>query len=300
MLLVGTLVGLAQVKGFLPTPVDAWNYWRAGTSVDLYPDRWGDPGVGQWLFYPPFVAQISRLMQPIGWDLFVFVIAVSTFLAMWYCLRRWSVLVLALGTVGAIAPLPPVTATLLGYALIGNLQWILAATILLAIRHPTLWVVELLTKVTPSIGWWWHVIRGEWGSAARGALVAGAVLAVSVVASPDMWRQFFVFTEANGSMAEPPMPMFPVPFGIRLITAAILLGWGARTDRRWTVPIAAGWALPAIWGLGFLPFWAAATRLVEVPAMPQASFRRIRPASAAAGASRIEPTELERVRVAIG
>src|SRR5688572_7581858 len=67
MLLVGILCGVAQVLGGLPIPGDAQNYWLAGSSPDVYPDRWGDPGVGQWLFYPPPVVQVSTLLQPIGW-----------------------------------------------------------------------------------------------------------------------------------------------------------------------------------------------------------------------------------------
>ena len=49
MLLVGLLCGLAQVHGILPVPVDAHNYWAAGTSSDLYPAQRGMPGAGAWL-----------------------------------------------------------------------------------------------------------------------------------------------------------------------------------------------------------------------------------------------------------
>ncbi len=66
-------------------------------------------------------------------------------------------------------------------------------------------------------------------------------------------------------MADPPMEAFFIPFGVRLATAIPLLVWGARTNRPWTVPVACGWSLPALYGLGFLPFWVAATRLVERP-----------------------------------
>jgi hypothetical protein len=58
------------------------------------------------------------------------------------------------------------------------------------------------------------------------------------------------------------MPMFPVPFVVRIAISVVLVVWGARTNRRWVVPIAAGFAIPAVWGFGFLPFVVAATRLV--------------------------------------
>ena len=46
----------------------------------------------------------------------------------------------------------------------------------------------------------------------------------------------------------------PVPLWIRLPLAVALVVWGARTDRRWTVPVASMLALPALWygGLSML------------------------------------------------
>ena len=37
---------------------------------------------------------------------------------------------------------------------------------------------------------------------------------------------------------------------IRLPIAALIVVWGARTDRRWTVPVAATLALPILWPSG--------------------------------------------------
>ena len=39
----------------------------------------------------------------------------------------------------------------------------------------------------------------------------------------------------------------PVPLWVRLLIAAVVVVWGARTDRAWTVPLAAMLALPALW-----------------------------------------------------
>jgi hypothetical protein len=39
----------------------------------------------------------------------------------------------------------------------------------------------------------------------------------------------------------------PIPFLVRLPFAVVLVVWGARTDRRWTVPVAGMLALPALW-----------------------------------------------------
>ena len=261
MLLLGVLCGLGQAAGILPSPVDASAYWLAGTSTNLYPTAWAEVAPG-YLFYPPPVAQISTLLQPIGWGAFISILTTAIFASIWYCAGRWSLPLLAIGLPYLVWGVGPTEArTFIGYALLGNLQWILAALAVVAIRHPALWAIQLVTKVTTAVGWWWHVFRGEWRAAAIGAAASVGVVAVSVVLAPQMWFDFMAFALRNGSMADPPIAMFPVPLGVRLATAVPLLAWGARTNRAWTVPVAVGWSLPALYGLGFLPFWVAGWRV---------------------------------------
>jgi hypothetical protein len=44
-----------------------------------------------------------------------------------------------------------------------------------------------------------------------------------------------------------------------------LITWGALTDRRWTVPIAVGWASLALYEWTFMTIWMAALVLIERP-----------------------------------
>ena len=260
MFLIGILVGLAYATGTFATPVDAVAYWQAGTSTELYPASWSQVANG-YLFYPPPVAQLSTLLQPIGWPAFILLFTTATFAAFWYCARRWSLLLIALGVPYFIGIGPELPAVPLGYALIGNLQWLLAAATVLALRHPALWSIELVTKVTTAMGWWWHLLRGEWRAAAIGAAASLLVVGVSFALGPDLWFDFAAFAFGNGTMANPPIPQFPIPFGVRLVTGMALLIWGARTNRAWTVPVVVGWSLPAVHSAGFLPFWIAAWRV---------------------------------------
>jgi hypothetical protein len=261
MLLLGVLCGLGQAADILPAPVDASAYWLAGTSTNLYPKAWAEVAPG-YLFYPPPVAQISTLLQPIGWGAFITVLTTGIFASIWYCAGRWSLPLLAIGLTWLVWGVGQTEVNVfLGYALLGNLQWILAALAVVAIRHPALWAIQLVTKVTTAVGWGWQVFRGEWRAAAIGAAACAGVGAVSLVLARQMWFDFMAFALRNGSMADPPIAMFPVPFGVRLASALPLLAWGARTNRAWTVPVAVGWSLPALYGLGFLPFWVAGWRL---------------------------------------
>ena len=260
MLLLGILVGIAQASGQFAAPVDALAYWQAGTSTDLYPETWSETGTG-YLFYPPPVAQISALLQPIGWPAFILLLTASTFAAFWYCARNWSLPLVLLGIPYFLGIGPEPLGMFLAYALIGNLQWILAALAIMALRHPALWAIELVTKVTAAIGWWWHPLRGEWRAAAIGATASAVLIGVSFALAPQLWFDFIDFAIRNGTMAEPPFPQFPVPLGFRLATAVPVLIWGARTNRAWTVPVVVGWSLPAVHTAGFLPFWVAAWQM---------------------------------------
>lgn len=264
MLVLGVLCGLGQAVGLLPAPVDASAYWLAGASTNLYPAAWAEISPG-YLFYPPPVAQLSALLQPIGWGAFITILTTAIFASVWYCAGRWSLPLLAIGLPWLVWGVGPTEANVfLGYALLGNLQWILAALAIVALRHPGLWAIQSVTKVTTAIGWWWHIFRGEWRAAAIGVAASVAVVAVSFAFAPQLWFEFIAFAVRNGSMANPPIAMFPVPFGVRLATAMLVLAWGARTNRPWTVPVAVGWSIPALYGLGFLPFWVAGWKVRQM------------------------------------
>jgi hypothetical protein len=262
MLLVGTLVGMGHGLGLFGNPVDAIAYWNAGSSSRLYPDSWSEVGTG-YLFYPPPVAQVSGILQPIGWPAFVFLLTVATFVALWYCARAWSFPLLLAGVPHFLGVGPPEPAVFLSYALLGNLHWILAACAVLAFRSPPVYAVLVSTKVTIAIGWWWHVFREEWRAAAQGAITAGLVMLGSVLVDPVAWVEFADFVARNFMLQDPPLPLFPIPLAFRLPMAIALVMWGARTDRCWTVPVAAGWSIPALYGWSFLPFWVGALRLLR-------------------------------------
>jgi hypothetical protein len=270
-LLIGLVLGVAYAVGGIAKPVDAVVYWQAGTSATLYPESWSECCEGH-LFYPPPIAQLSTLLQPLGWQIFVIVLTVAIFASVWFCARGWSLPLLLVGVPYYLGIGPEAAATLLAYALLGNIQWILAALTVVALDRPAAYSLLAVSKVTSGIGWLWLVFRREWSSAAVGAAATVLLIAVSFVFAPTLWFDFVGFVVRNASMSGSPIPMFPVPFPIRLAGAVALIAWGARRNHRWVVPIATGFALPALWGLGFLPFVVAATRLIG----PQRPIERAR------------------------
>jgi hypothetical protein len=107
--------------------------------------------------------------------------------------------------------------------------------------------------------------------------VTGVNVDASLVYEPQEWREWFDYirtTPEGGSVAQ---FQIGVPLWIRLPVAAALVVWGARTDRRWTVVVAATLALPVLWVSGFAicaalasePLQRRAPAPADVPAGPE-------------------------------
>jgi hypothetical protein len=78
---------------------------------------------------------------------------------------------------------------------------------------------------------------------------------------PALWGEWLTSLTVNAAI--PADLSLPPPLYVRLPIAAALVAWGARTDRAWTVGIAAMLSLPLLWphglavGLAALPFLVA-------------------------------------------
>jgi hypothetical protein len=135
----------------------------------------------------------------------------------------------------------------------GNIHLLLAAAMVLGFRWPATWAIVLLTKITPGIGLLWFVVRREWRQLFIALGATALIVAVSFVTMPDAWAQWVgVLSRVAGR--DGTWAAVPIPFLVRLPFAVALVVWGARTNRRWTVPVAGMLALPALWygGLAML------------------------------------------------
>jgi hypothetical protein len=113
------------------------------------------------------------------------------------------------------------------------------------------WVFVLVTKVTPGVGLLWFAVRREWRSLGIALGVTAVLVAISLAFDFRLWQQW---TERDllVSFQQPPsQPQIPIPLLLRLPAAAALVIWGARTDRKWTVPMAAALAMPVLWIAAF-------------------------------------------------
>jgi hypothetical protein len=249
------LVPLVIIPVGLSLGYDAYSYWSidpvepyARTFDNLY-------RLGAFRYAPP----IALLFAPLGWLpwwLFLWLwlwlmVATLVFLG-----RRWTLALLAL---------PPVALELYH----GNVHLLMAVAVALGFRHPAAWSFVLLTKVTPGIGLLWFAVRREWRAL---AIALGATAAVAIAAhlvAPDHWPQFIAATLSNADERQD--LSIPPPLPVRLPLAVLLVVWGARTDRPWTVALASTLALPVIWphglvvALAALPFARLGDRAASLP-----------------------------------
>jgi glycosyl transferase family 87 len=230
------------------TGQDARCSWQATLANPYLHSDWNDPIA--YVYSPAFLQLVSPLTA-LPWQAFV---------AAWTAILLATIRFLTGPRLLAAGLLFPFTAMEVAG---GNVSLLLAAAIVIGFRWPAAWSLVLLTKITPGIGLLWFAVRREWRSLAIALGATAAIVAVSFVLLPDQWRSWIdvvirnVAAGKSGTWAS-----LPVPLWIRLPLAAALVVWGARTDRRWTVPVASMVALPALWygGLSML--------LAVIPLLP--------------------------------
>lgn len=215
---------------------DAYAYWSVDLA-NLYaqaPEALAGFGA---FHYSPAVAQVFSLFHVLPWWIFLWGWTALLIAALTWLGGRWTLVLLAF---------PPLVLEL--YA--GNINLLLAATVALGFRYPAAWAFVLLTKVTPGIGVLWFALRREWRNLAIALGATGVVAVVSFVMAPALWGQWFTALSDLRGLTEGSLP---IPLLLRLPIAAGILWWGARTDRRWTVPVAATVSTPVMWI--FWPAW---------------------------------------------
>ncbi|MFN8521224.1 MAG: glycosyltransferase family 87 protein [Chloroflexota bacterium] len=217
---------------------DTRAYWGYPRDEVYSPLPTLSAGYGFYRYSPVFVP-LMTLWTAIPWPVFVTAwFAVGVVLYVWM-VGPWALALLAI----------PVFAVEL---FIGNVHLLLALAIVLGFRWPAAWSFVLLTKVTPGVGLLWFAVRREWRSLAIALGVTAAIAAVSLALTPDLWAEWLRSLTQTSEPGSGNTVAIPLPY--RVVAAAVLVVWGARTDRRWTVVVAATISIPVLWlnGLAML------------------------------------------------
>ena len=231
------IVAFAEPFGRLwGTGQDARCYWLPTLAAPYINAAWTSPTA--YVYSPAFLQLVSPLTA-LPWQVFMAIWTAILLGALAFLtgprLLAWGVILAAMELAG------------------GNISLLLAVAIVLGFRWPATWAFVILTKVTPGVGLLWFAVRGEWRSLGIALGATLAVVAGSAFLLPHAWAEWFGVLEGavgrGGTWAA-----IPVPFIARLPIAVAVVVWGARTNRRWAVPVASMIALPALWygGLSML------------------------------------------------
>ncbi|MGZ6268172.1 MAG: glycosyltransferase 87 family protein [Candidatus Limnocylindrales bacterium] len=210
--------------------MDARCYWVPDLANPYLNSNWTDQ-----IAYP-YSPAFLQLLQPIRllpWQVFMAIWAAVLMAAMVY-LTGPRLILLGLAFFGLME--------IWG----GNIELLVALAIVVGFRWPAAWSFVLLTKITPGVGLLWFAVRREWRSLAIAIGATAAVAAVSAIVAPDAWGRWIEVLQANAGK-NGTWAAVPIPFAVRFPFALILVVWGARTNRRWTVPVSSMLALPALW-----------------------------------------------------
>jgi len=215
------------------TGQDARSYWAPSIDAMYANANWTTPSAYP---YSPVFLQVLQPIRLLPWQAFMGVWTAILLVALAYLtgprLLWFGVLFAAMELAG------------------GNIELLLGAAIVLGFRWPATWAFVLLTKITPGIGLLWFVVRREWRSQCVSPAPTGAIAAVSCVLVAGDWLAWpgvlASIAGRDGTWAA-----VPIPFVVRAPIGIAVVVWGARTDRRWTVPLAGIICLPALWYGGF-------------------------------------------------
>jgi hypothetical protein len=208
---------------------DAFAYW-AVDPADPYRIPHGEFGS---FVYAPAIAQLFSLAGGLPWWVFLW---------LWTGILAASIVWLGGRSTLLLLAIPPVALELY----YGNVHLLIAVAVVLGFRHPWAWGFVLLTKVTPGVGLVWFAARREWRALAVAVGATLLVSAASLVLAPEAWADWLRLL-STGPGAATPNGGLPVPLAVRLPIALVLVWWGARTGRPWTVPIGVLMALPVVW-----------------------------------------------------
>lgn len=232
--LVSSIFVGARVAGLSPwvdPKFDMWAYWSTRTGLDY---ATAVPGqTGHYIYSPAF----AHLLAPIvgsPWPVFAGIWTAILLVALWWLTGRWAL----------AAALVPTVALSIG---IGQVDVLMAAVIVAGFRWPAVWALPILTKVTPGIGLLWFAVRREWRSFGIALAATVAIAGISAAIDPAAWRGWLAMLFRLQFPNSDVLTYLPVPLWVRLPIVVAVIVWGARTDRRWTLPIAAMLALPTVW-----------------------------------------------------
>jgi len=230
-------VGLAMIA-LMPA-------WVAGDALAYYqaapvPEYVGISGQGLNFLYSPVASQLIEPLRLLPWGVFAFVVRLVGLACLVFVARQFTLPILLF--IPVLVNNPVVME--LWY---GNINLVLAAVAVAGLRYPALWSISLLTKLTPGVGLLWFVARREWSKLALAGATTLVLVIASFVLAPSAWFSWIGTLTNPGAVLSPGTYWAIAPLPIRLLIAGLLIAWGARRNRHWTLIVGTWLSIPVLW-----------------------------------------------------
>jgi hypothetical protein len=224
----GLLAALAAITAGTIPGTDGRTYFDAGLAHPYVGAELGRPNS---YIYTPVLTQLIEPLRVLGWDVFRTLWIFGAFGALAYLAGPWF------GMLLVVAYFPP----LVWEFNVANVNLFIAAAIWAGFRYPAFWAVPVLLKPPLALGLLWFVFRGEWRLLGIALSTTTVIAGISIVLAPGLWADY---VDAVPSFVGTAEVLPAVWWPLRLVVAAVLIGWGARRSRHWTVALGAIMAHP--------------------------------------------------------
>jgi hypothetical protein len=243
-----TILDESQRINFAPSlvhGVDLANYWGAWDG-GLYHGSRLIYGTGVYLYSPAF----AELLAPLT------VLPFPMFRILWLLATLTTFAWLIRPARGPDRMLLIPIAVIV--SIVGGIEWLYCLVLVFGLRHPALWALPILTKVTPGVGLVWFVARREWRKLAIAIGATAIVVGVSFALAPALWFDWIDLLHRNMTVPHYEGVIGLLP--IRIALAAVVVWWGARRGRPEALVAAMVLAAPDI-------NWTVAALVLALPRM---------------------------------
>lgn len=228
---VAFMLSYGIIRASIPAGFDAFTYWAVNPANPYAVHGYDESQQG--FFTTPAYLMFLTPLHALPWAVFHGLVALGLAASLAWMCGPLTLLVLLL---------PPVQFELIA----GNINLILGAAVLAGLRYPALFVVPLLTKVTPGIGLLWFVARREWRSLVVAVGVSGSVALVSFAIAPHLWFDWARLLLEIAPSSNPD-GVIAIPFAVRAAAGAALVIAGGRMNQRWLAVGGSMLAVPVLW-----------------------------------------------------
>lgn len=230
-LVVAVLAGiggilLAVIVGmFWREAGDDLAYWLAGNRLVTGQPVYPDPSVAFEDFAFHYVPPVAQLLAPVTAVLaavpFLIVFRAVLLLALWDLAGRRMLDMLAM-----LAFVP------LAYSLrVENVEILMAVAVVYGLaRWPWAFLVGGLVKVSPGLGLVYLALQRRWRDVVVSAVLGAAIVAVSYVLAPDLWRDWLQAITGRSDVIG--NSIVPLPYSVRAIAGFVLTLVAGRIGRR--------------------------------------------------------------------